>query len=230
MHYVCWDSDNWSKEDFFKTGENDVLIFTSDFFKKYDFIPSDKRVLDIGCGVGRLTRAFSGIFKEAYGVDISGEMVEQAKQLNTDINNLYFSKNNGSDLTLFQDNFFDFCFSYIVFQHISDDRIIENYIREISRVLKPGGLFKFQVLGSKPLLKNRVPIPRSIFNFILRTGLIKYYVAVFGSNFGDEIQRHAWGVCLSDKIVEKWARKANLKVSGITGEDTPYLWCFGVKN
>ena len=204
MYYICWDVKNWNKEDFFMSGEKDVLEFTSDFFKKYEFVPSDKRVLDIGCGVCRLTRALSGAFKEAYGVDISGEMIERAKTLNTDRVNLHFDKNSGSDLTLFEDNFFDFCFSYIVFQHIPDDRIIENYIREISRVLKPGGLFKFQVLGSKPRLKNRIPIPRSVFNFILRTGLIKYYIIVFGKYFGDKIQRHTWGACLSRKTVEKW--------------------------
>ena len=43
---------------------------------------------------------------------------------------------------------FDFAFSVIVFQHIPSREIIENYVREVHRMLRPGALFKFQVQGS----------------------------------------------------------------------------------
>ena len=43
---------------------------------------------------------------------------------------------------------FDFAFSVIVFQHIPNRQIIENYVREVHRMLRPGGLFKFLVQGS----------------------------------------------------------------------------------
>jgi SAM-dependent methyltransferase len=43
---------------------------------------------------------------------------------------------------------FDFAFSFMVFQHIPNRRIIESYVREVHRLLRPGGLFKFQVQGS----------------------------------------------------------------------------------
>jgi hypothetical protein len=36
----------------------------------------------------------------------------------------------------------------MVFQHIPNRHIIENYVREAYRLLRPGGLFKFQVQGS----------------------------------------------------------------------------------
>jgi hypothetical protein len=41
----------------------------------------------------------------------------------------------------------DFAFSSIVFQHIPSREIIESYVREVHRLLRPGGLFKFQVQG-----------------------------------------------------------------------------------
>jgi len=41
----------------------------------------------------------------------------------------------------------DFAFSIIVFQHIPSRKIIENYVHEVHRMLRPGGLFKFQVQG-----------------------------------------------------------------------------------
>ena len=52
------------------------------------------------------------------------------------------------DLSVLGDVKFDFAFSFIVFQHIPSRAIIESYIREVYRVLRPGRLFKFQVQGS----------------------------------------------------------------------------------
>ena len=34
-----------------------------------------------------------------------------------------------------------------MFQHIPSREIIENYVREVNRLLRPGALFKFQVQG-----------------------------------------------------------------------------------
>jgi SAM-dependent methyltransferase len=117
------------------------------------------RVLEIGCGAGRVTRAFSGFFGEVWAVDISGEMVRQARQACAGFSNTHVVQNNGKDLHAIANPWkirlglaksleFDFAFSFMVFQHIPNRRIVENYVREVSRVLKPGGLFKFQVQGS----------------------------------------------------------------------------------
>jgi hypothetical protein len=51
------------------------------------------------------------------------------------------------DLTIVPGENFDFAFSTIVFQHIPSRDVIENYVREVSRLLRPGALFKFQVQG-----------------------------------------------------------------------------------
>jgi SAM-dependent methyltransferase len=68
-------------------------------------------------------------------------------------------RNNGKDLSVVRDHWwnrfgigeplqFDFAFSVIVFQHIPSREIVENYVREVNRLLRPGGLFKFQVQGN----------------------------------------------------------------------------------
>jgi hypothetical protein len=41
----------------------------------------------------------------------------------------------------------DFAFSSMVFQHIPSREIIESYVREVHRLLRPNALFKFQVQG-----------------------------------------------------------------------------------
>jgi SAM-dependent methyltransferase len=55
--------------------------------------------------------------------------------------------NNGMDLSPLPAIEFDFAFSSIVFQHIPSYEVIESYVREVHRLLRPGALFKFQVQG-----------------------------------------------------------------------------------
>jgi len=119
--------------------------------------PKDMRVLEIGCGAGRVTRAFAGYFGEVYAVDISREMVRQAREAVSGFPNAHVIRNNGKDLSAVWPKWqsllgrkleFDFAFSVIVFQHIPSREIIESYVREVHRLLKPGALFKFQVQGA----------------------------------------------------------------------------------
>jgi len=107
----------------------------------------EMKVLEIGCGAGRVTRALANLFGEVHGVDVSGEMVRQAKAALHDRPNAFVYQNNGKDLAVVPELEFDFAFSSIVFQHIPSREIIENYVREVGRLLRHGALFKFQVQG-----------------------------------------------------------------------------------
>jgi len=109
--------------------------------------PSKMRVLEIGCGIGRILIPMSKIFGEVIGVDVSYEMVKIGKKYIENIPNCKIIENSGSDLSMFSCDYFDFCYSFIVFQHIPKSSIVENYIKEVSRVLKSEGIFRFQVRG-----------------------------------------------------------------------------------
>lgn len=111
--------------------------------------PKEMKVLEIGCGIGRILIPTSKVFGEVVGVDVSKKMVEKGRKLITKIPNCKIFENSGSDLSIFSDNAFDFCYSYIVFQHIPDKKIVTNYIKEISRVLKPKSIFRFEVKGKQ---------------------------------------------------------------------------------
>ena len=79
-------------------------------------------------------------------------MVAQAREALRDLPNAHVFQNNGTDLEVLRqaglrDGEVDFAFTYIVFQHIPSREIIENYVREVGRLLRPGALFKFQVQG-----------------------------------------------------------------------------------
>ena len=96
--------------------------------------------LDLGCGIGRVTKKVAPLVKEYYGVDFSPEMIKKAKEIFKDYKNVYFQVNNGIDLRIFEDNKFDVVYVHLVFQHMQKE-ITFNYIREVHRVLKKGGIF-----------------------------------------------------------------------------------------
>jgi ubiquinone/menaquinone biosynthesis C-methylase UbiE len=147
--YVVTGQEEWSDEEFFRSGrktvEEEILTDMINICQGKD--PRQMRVLEIGCGAGRVTRALADLFGEVHGVDVSGEMVELARRAVADRPGAHVYKNNGMDLTVLPDLEFDFAFSCIVFQHIPSRAIIESYVREVHRLLRPGALFKFQVQG-----------------------------------------------------------------------------------
>jgi SAM-dependent methyltransferase len=147
--YVNTERRDWTDEDFFRSGEctvnEEIRTDMINICQGKD--PGEMRVLEIGCGAGRVTHALSQLFGEVYGVDISGEMIRQAQAVLGARPNVRLFQNNGKDLSVLGGVVFDFAFSSIVFQHIPSRDIIENYVQEVHRVLRPGALFKFQVQG-----------------------------------------------------------------------------------
>ena len=150
FHHIASSREEWGVEEFLGSGEESVQEAILDDLEIICQGREAKqmRVLEIGCGAGRMTRALARSFGEVYGVDVSGEMVARARRLLSDCKNVHLYQNNGADLSVLGDVRFDFAFSFIVFQHVPDKAIIENYVHEVYRLLRPGGLFKFQVQGS----------------------------------------------------------------------------------
>ncbi len=105
------------------------------------------RALEIGCGPGRLVKPMSRYFGEIHGVDVSDEMIRLARERLADIPHAHFHATNGASLAQFADDSFEFIYSYAVFQHIPSRDVVLEYMREIRRVLKPGGIFHGQFNG-----------------------------------------------------------------------------------
>ena len=148
-YYVNTAKDNWTDAEFFESGERTVAeeILTDMINICQGKDPSQMRVLEIGCGAGRVTRALARLFGEVHAVDVSGEMVRLAQEALRDFPGAHVYQNNGADLTVVPDLVYDFAFSSIVFQHIPSRDVIENYVREVNRLLRPGARFKFQIQG-----------------------------------------------------------------------------------
>jgi ubiquinone/menaquinone biosynthesis C-methylase UbiE len=153
-YYVNTARQDWTDDTFFESGrrtvQEEILTDMTNICQGRE--PQQMRVLEIGCGAGRVTRALSEIFGEVHGVDISSEMIRQARLALADRPNVRLHNNNGKDLAVLPPVPFDFAFSSIVFQHIPSREVIENYVREVHRVLRPGALFKFQVQGDPAIV------------------------------------------------------------------------------
>ncbi len=106
--------------------------------------PTDA-VLDVGCGVGRLTRVIAERAGRVCGLDVSSEMIALAREHHAGLDNVEWMVGNGTDLEPLPDGSFDLCVSHVVFQHIPDPAITLGYVREMGRVLRPGGSAAFQI-------------------------------------------------------------------------------------
>lgn len=106
--------------------------------------PRARRALEIGCGPGRLVKPLSALFGEIHGVDVSDEMIAIARGRLRGIPHAHAHVGSGADLRQFADASFDFIYSYAVFQHIPSKDVVMSYLRDAERVLKPGGMMRFQ--------------------------------------------------------------------------------------
>ena len=115
---------------------------------KYDFIDqmlefsqvqAPTKVLDVGCGIGGTTRYLAGKFPgaEVTGISISEEQIARAGELASErgVKNAKFELCDALDMK-YADDSFDFVWACESGEHMPDKG---KYIREMTRVLKPGG-------------------------------------------------------------------------------------------
>jgi len=101
-------------------------------------INPEMKILDFGCGWGRMIRFyFKDIYKEnIYGIDVDPDMINICNETLLYGN---YIKCNPHPPTSFESGTFDFIFAYSVFSHLRDDAAL-SWIQEFSRILKPRGV------------------------------------------------------------------------------------------
>jgi len=164
-------------DDFEKIGEE----FKNYMIKLANLQPSD-RVLDVGCGVGRMAIPLTNYLSkegEYWGFDIVKKAIRWCQSRispnfsnfhfqHSDVYNKHYNPTGKVQAQNFQfpfdDEFFDFVFLTSVFTHMLPSDL-ENYLSEISRVLKPEGkcLITFFILNKDS--ENLVRSGRSTLNF-----------------------------------------------------------------
>ena len=121
----------WSKS--FGTTENLWNKYIFDNIKEF----RGKKILEIAPGHGRITQFLSILASELLVVDLNETCIKKTKE-KLEHHVLGYFVNNGNDLPQIRDNSQDLVFSFDSFVHIHKN-VIDDYIGEIYRVLKPGG-------------------------------------------------------------------------------------------
>jgi SAM-dependent methyltransferase len=119
-------------------------------------ISPDDVAVDIGCGLGRLTRPLAARAAHVIAIDVSSEMLTEARSLNGQLEGVEWVHGDGETLRPIDDASVDACISHVVFRHISDPEITLGYIREMGRVLRVGGFAAFE-LSNDPKPHRRRP-------------------------------------------------------------------------
>ena len=104
-------------------------------------------VLDAGCGGGGMPLSFAEEARQVVGIDLAPRFRDAGHRLASErgIRNLHFTQADGQALP-FPDAAFDMVLSHAVIEHVADAAL---YLRELARVLKPGG---FMYLSTAPYL------------------------------------------------------------------------------
>ncbi|MEK6895260.1 MAG: class I SAM-dependent methyltransferase [Nanoarchaeota archaeon] len=98
----------------------------------------DKKVIDLGCGLGEFEEYLSKRFKEILAIDFSKEMIESAIKNNNSLRNVKFEVADMTNLNF--KNEFDIAFSInsLISENISNiDKMLEN----VHNLLKENGKF-----------------------------------------------------------------------------------------
>ena len=151
----------WEIDDFFSQGPQLVQEIVDPALKILSVDPSGLRVLEIGCGMGRLFEGLSYRFADVWGIDISEGMIDQGRA-ECPVQATWVV-GDGLSLKGVDSGSIDHALSYEVFGHISRPSIIRGYFTEILRVLKPGGTFQAQLRGAsdstRQAIVRRMPRP-----------------------------------------------------------------------
>lgn len=119
-------------------------------------------VVEIGCGVGRVTRALAARGARVRAVDVSRRMLEAARELNPDLKDVEWVLGDGRSLAGIDESSADAVQSHVVFQHIPDPAVTFGYVREIGRVLRPEGWAALHISNAPERHRRAAPWRRAV--------------------------------------------------------------------
>lgn len=165
LHYICTGTEGRNESSFWQSGLELVQTELLPILLRYQ-VPRNL-ALELGCGVGRLAIPLGKHFQAVAGLDIAQAMVTQASQFaeQKGATNARFIQIQDPQRALEQLAFYsgavDFVYSMLVFQHIDDFTVIDEYVHLIAGLLTNSGVaylqFDTRAQGLLYSAKNALP-------------------------------------------------------------------------
>lgn len=216
LFFIKADRHDWTDADFLASGEEDVAREVDPSLGLLPVPAADATALDIGCGVGRLSRALATRFASVEGIDISPPMVAEAGRFAPPVPaNVRYQVCAGDGSIPLADATVDFAFSFLVLQHLPTEALVAAYLRSLGRVLRPGGVARLQVNGHRRPLRQRVQVRLDASD---RVPLLhrKPHVG---------LDPHStMGVVLTERQCRRSAAAAGLDLVALSGLGTEHTW------
>ena len=232
FRYIASWKDDWNEESFFASGEADYERLVEPIVTPLGIRSKGSAMAELGCGAGRMTRAFTRRFRSVTAIDVSEEMQSRAKGYLKGTNNVRWVLTDGVTLKGVETGAMDFVFSYLVLQHYPSAELIAGSIREMMRMLRPGGAFLFQFNGSQRATMNwRGRVVSALLDGLCSVGLKRFaqWCARLAGIDPEMIGKTWRGVALRSEEVDTMVRNAGGLPAGFQGADSPLAWCFGHK-
>jgi SAM-dependent methyltransferase len=204
------DYDSPDMDRFFETGQQVVR----EALDSAPVQPSSRALaVEVGSGLGRICQALAQRFDRVVGIDISSEMTKKARELVSDPR-IEFEVGDGVSMKPLGDATADLVLSFTVFQHIPKVSIIESYLGEAGRVLRPGGVFVFQ--WNSTMGTRRWAARRAISATLQRAGIRREAYERNAAQF--------LGSCVPVRRVEQVLNRSGMQLVDTRGEGSLFTW------
>ena len=171
-------------------------------------------ICDMGCGPGQVAHYLHGLGAEVCGVDLSSEMVRQARLLDPDIS---FTQGDMFALTDVADNTYGGIAAFYAIVNLPRPIVVEA-LRELRRVLRPSGvlLLTFHIGQEIKHLDELLDQAVSLDFFFFETEEVKDYLRTAGFELEEAIARDPYpeGVEYQSRRAYIFARKVGLQGGG----------------
>jgi SAM-dependent methyltransferase len=135
------DVDTW-----LRSGEQDAALIRGLVKEARRPMESLDTILDFGCGCGRVARWWSGLDEPAlHGCDYDGLLTAWCR---THLPFMRVKTNASRPPLPYRDGSFDLVYAISLFTHLAEEAQ-DGWLRDVRRVLRPGGLFLFTVHGQR---------------------------------------------------------------------------------
>lgn len=124
-----------------------IRIMKGDYISKFAKDYENKKVLDIGCGIGTNLSFLSTLGLKIYGCEVDKDIIKLVKENLSSLECKAIVKLGSNRSIPFKQEFFDYLVSWNVVHYENTEKKIKEAIKEYARVLKKGGRIFLSTTG-----------------------------------------------------------------------------------